>query len=101
MRRLKESQKTVGQSKSNQDSDTALVIQLIVITTSNILSWFPANGIYIAAMLLSTYPVDLILWAVVIGMPLSSIINLSMFIIMSQRKYIKSRKSMIPNKQKE
>ena len=61
VRRLKESHKSIGQSKSNQDTDTALIIQLIVITTSNILSWFPVNGIYIAAIFLGFLSMESIL----------------------------------------
>ena len=98
IKRVKESQKKLIESKSSQDSDTVLIIQLVVITTSNTLSWFPANGIYLAAMFLSTYPIDLILWAAVIGMPLNSMINPSVFTLVFIRKYINSRKSKITNK---
>ena len=92
VKRLKESQKTLGKSKSSHDSDTALIIQLTVITTSNILSWFPADGIYIAAMFLSTYPVDLILRAAVLGMPINSVMNPFVLIIMFVKKYILMKK---------
>ena len=53
---LKQYQKQIIKSKS----DAALVVQLIIITESNFICWFPANGIYVAAMFLSIYPIDLI-----------------------------------------
>ena len=45
VQKLKESQKNIRKSKLEYDSDTALIIQLAVITISNIICWFPANGI--------------------------------------------------------
>ena len=90
-RKLKESKKTMRKFKSNNDSDVLLVVQLFVITASNILCWFPANGIYLAAMFLSTYPIDLIVWTSVICLPLNSVMNPSVFIITSVRKFIKSK----------
>ena len=53
---LKKLKKLLRKSESNTDSDTSLIVQLIVITSSNIICWFPANGIHIAAMFLSNYP---------------------------------------------
>ena len=88
---LKESQKSVR--KSGSDNDTPLVIQLIIITVSNILCWFPENGIIIATIFLSMYPVDLIIWITTICLPLNSIINLFGFVIVAIRKYIKSRRT--------
>ena len=48
--------------------------------------------IYTAAMFLSTYPIDLIIWTTAVGLPLNSILNPSVFIIISIRKYIKERR---------
>ncbi len=89
---LKESKKNFHKSKSTEDSDTGLVIQLVAISAPNILCWCPANVIFIAAMFQSTYPVDLILWTAVIGMPLNSVTNPVVFITISVRKYHISKK---------
>ena len=86
---LKDSKRHERISKPSDDS--SLIVHLIVITTSNIISWIPANGIYITAMFLPTYPTDLIIWTTVIGLPLNSVINPFIFIIASLRKYIKER----------
>ena len=91
VKKLKESRKRIRKSKLESDSEIPLIIQLIAITTSNILCWFPTNAIYVTAMFLSTYPIDLIIWTTVAILPLNSIINPSVFIITSCRKYIKSR----------
>ena len=78
---FKESYKNVRKSNAEDDSHIAIIIQLSVITISNVIYWFPVNGIYIAAMTLSTYPINLIIWSTVIGLPLNSITNPSVFII--------------------
>ena len=56
-----------------------LIVQLLVITTPNIVCWFPVNCIYIAAVCLTAYQIDLLVWSIVIGVPLNSIINPSVF----------------------
>ena len=73
-------------TKSRQDSNLALIIQLILITTSNILCWFPASCVYISAMFLSTYPIDIVIWTTVIVLPINSIVNPSIFILTNVKK---------------
>ena len=89
VKKLKKSKKVIRKSKSVADSEIPLIIQLIIITTSNIICWLPMNSIYVAAMFLSTYPIDLIIWTTVAILPLNSIINPFVFIITSLRKYVK------------
>ena len=93
LKALKESKRNIRKSKSAEDSDVPLIIQLVAMTTSNIICWFPTNGIYIAAMFLYKFPTDLIIWTVVVGLPVNSIINPSIFLLTFIRKYVKSRNS--------
>ena len=86
---LKESKTWRRNSEFNDNSNTALIVQLICITSSNILCWFPVNALYMAAMFLSTYPIDLVIWTTVICIPLNSIINPLIFIIASIKKCAK------------
>ena len=69
-------------------SKAVLIVQLIAITLSNILCWFPANVIYVTSMFLRMYPIDLIIWMTVIILPMNSIINPFIFIIVFSRVYI-------------
>ena len=87
--KLQESQKNIRKSKPADDSNILLIIQLVTITLSNILCWIPCNVIYITAIFLSQYPTDLIIWTTVGGLPVNSIVNPTVFIITSIRKYIK------------
>ena len=91
VKKLKQSKKRIKRYKLEGDSQTPLIMQLTAITTSNIICWFPTNAIYVAAMFLSIYPIDLIIWTTVSILPLNSIINPSVFLVTSCRKYIKSK----------
>ena len=76
------------------NADTSLIVQLIIIITSNILCWFSTNTVYIVAMFVPTYPVNLIIWMTVLGLPINSIINPLIFSIVHCRK----RLQLDPNK---
>ena len=85
--KLRRSKKNIKNFKMKVNSDIPLIIQVITITVSNILCWFPANGIYIAAMFPSTYPINLIIWTTLIGIPLNSVINPIIFFVTTVQKF--------------
>ena len=89
IKKLKESQKNIGQYKSKQNANTSLFIQLIFLTIINILGWLTSSAIYISTMFQSTYSNDLIIFATIVGIPFGSIMNPAIFIIVSVRKYYK------------
>ena len=66
--------------KQKSDSTTKMMSQLILTSISNILCWFPTNTIYLCAMYLSTYPINLVIWATVVVMPINSVINPCVFL---------------------
>ncbi len=76
-----DSQRDIRISKSGEASKVVLVVQLCIITMSNILCWFPANGIYIAAMFLSSYPTELVTRSTAVAMPFNSVANPLVFLI--------------------
>ena len=82
--------KTVGSMQIQQslnNSNRVILPQLILTSASNILCWFPVNILYISAMYLSVYPVDLVIWTTVGIMPLNSIINPCIFISMKLKRF--------------
>ena len=74
------------------DSERKMISQLILSSTSNILCWIPANAVYISAMFLSVYPIDLVVWTTVMIMPINSIINPSVFIATHLQACFRKRK---------
>ena len=97
---LRRSQNRIQKSKIKYDFRVALIIQLVTITATNILCWGPAGIIFISAMFLPTYPIDLVIWTTVIGLPINSIINPCIFISITIRKKInfKPKVSIAMNK---
>ena len=67
--------------------ENKMMYQLILTSTTNILCWIPANIIYISAMFLSIYPINLVIWATVVVMPINSIINPLVFILTNLKMY--------------
>ncbi len=83
--------KLSGSTVADSDSSVLLVAQLVTITVSNILCWFPANGIYLAAMFLDRYPMDLAIWTTLAALPINSLINPSVLLITGIRHHLKTR----------
>ena len=66
-----------------------MMFQFISSSTSNILCWFPANGIYLSAMFLSVYPINLVIWTTVIIIPINSVINPGVFLLTNVKETCK------------
>ncbi len=87
---LKKSQANIR--KSGDDSNTPLIIQLVIISSTNILCWCPTGAIYITALFLQKYPTELITWSTVVIMPLNSFVNPSVFVVFAIRRLLKDTK---------
>ncbi len=85
--KVKESDKAIRKSKEGKNQ-TPIILQLTMITMSNILCWFPTNAVFIAAMFLVSYPVDLVIWTAVIALPLNSVVNPLVFLCFALRKKV-------------
>ena len=68
--------------------ENRMMYQLILTSTTNILCWIPANGIYLSAIFLSVYPINLVIWATVVVMPINSVINPFLIIMIYLKGYI-------------
>ena len=75
--------------RKKSNSTKKMMSQLILISASNILCWFPTNTIYLSAMFLSTYPINLVIWTTVIIMPINSIINPCVFLLTNVKDIFK------------
>ncbi len=94
---LKKSQKEISKAKSDGTSNTVLVAQLVGVTASNFICWFPANAVFLSAMLLSQYPTDIITWTVVGILPLNSVVYPCVFCLTAVRKIVKHKMKNTPS----
>ncbi len=85
LQQLLDSQKNVGKGGPS----FALKVQLAIITLSSVLCWFPSGVVYITAMFLSQYPIQMIIWTTGVDLPINSITNPVLFTVTSIRRYIK------------
>ena len=81
IREVHKVKRSIQIAKSSDDSNKSMVFQLMFTSASNILCWIPSNAIYLSAMFLPSYPLDLILWTVVIIIPINSVSNPVVFIV--------------------
>ncbi len=73
-------------SKSARKSGQGMIVQLLILTSSNISCWIPSGVIYLTSMLLETYPTGMVIWTTIVVLPINSIINPAVFIAL----YIKN-----------
>ena len=87
LKNLKESREKFKEAMSKIQSEFPLIIQLVIVCTSNILCWFPSGIIYITSMFLYAYPIEMIIWTTIAVVPINCIINPIVFIITNLRKF--------------
>ncbi len=83
---LKKSQEKVKDCVSKQQSTTPLVVQIIIVTSSNIVCWIPCCVVYLLSMFLEQYPIRMMVWIIVAVNPINSLINPCVFVFTMCRK---------------
>ena len=73
-------------SKLGEQSWIKMEIQLVIGSVSNFLCWYPTDIIYIMALLKDKYPINMIIWTVIVIMPINSIVNPLVFVLTSATK---------------
>ena len=84
--KVNQSEKNVSKSSSGDESKTFLRFQLIAVTLSSILCWFSTNGVFTAILFLPRFSIKLVVWTTIMGLPLNSLVNPSIFVLNFIRK---------------
>ena len=90
---LNNSSKYLKCNISKKISRVGMIIQLFIVTSSNIICWIPANITYLMSLYMSKYSTNLLIWTTIAVMPLNSMINPFLFIITTIRKKTREIKS--------
>ncbi len=83
---VKKSTKNIRTSKSSDNSFWALLSQLGVFTVFNLVCWWTTNSVFISTSFMSRYPAELLIWTTVAVMPLESIANPLILLVVLVRK---------------
>ncbi len=88
IRAVQKSQEAVKHSTSKQTSNAPIIVQIIVLTGSNILCWIPSDVVYLVSFFLAHYPVTMVIWITVAVAPINSVLNPVVFIFTTARKLL-------------
>ena len=83
-RKLLVSQKDIEVSKKK--SNFALLVHILVVTSSNVICWIPSGVIYLSSIFKDKYPIEMIIWTTISCTTINSAINPIVFIITYLRK---------------
>lgn len=86
---LKKSQSAVSRKQRN----TAIAVQVIILSGSNLVCWIPCCVVYLLCLIMKQYPVDMVYWTIAAVFPLNSVLNSLVFIGTDIRKHIKAQSS--------
>ena len=90
---LNNSSKYLNCTISKKISRVGMIIQLYIVTSSNIICWIPANVIYLISLYMSQYSTNLLIWTAIAVTPINSMINPFLFIITTIKKKTREVKS--------
>ncbi len=84
---LTQFQDSFAQSVSHKRPNTLLILQLVVITVSNILCWVPTSVMYLTSQYLDQYPTEMLIWSQIAVTPINSIVNPLVFVATTLKKH--------------
>ncbi len=71
----------------NQSSYKYPLLQLFLVSFSNILCWCPTSIVYLSVMFIAEYPIDLVIWITVCVIPINSLINPLLFVSSAKKQH--------------
>ncbi len=77
-------------SGTSKNADKGMIFQLITVTLSNVLCWFPSGIMFVTCVFLDRYPIDMIAWITIFVLPINSIVNPVIFATTTLRKMLTS-----------
>lgn len=92
---VKNHQREMKHIKTTTESFKGMFFQLALVTSSNVLCWFPTGILFISATFLQEYPIDLVIWATVCGTPINSIMNPFVCICVAAKYYVSHKKASL------
>ncbi len=76
---------------SRRGSNAVLIIQIVVVTASNVLCWIPSGTIYLTSMFMKEYPLTIIFWTTTAINPINSVVNPIVLIATNIKKVLRTQ----------
>ena len=86
---LKKATEKVQNPSSKKVSYVSILIQIAVLFSANTLTWIPSGSIYFVIMMMEKYPMEIVLWTIIVIGPISAIVTPSVFIRSTMIKMMK------------
>ncbi len=90
VRSFTKSQQNIQQAVSKKQSNIPMILQVLVLTSSNVLCWISGGVISLACFFIKPHPIELIFWTTAAVSPLNSLTNPTIFIFTAIRKILKA-----------
>ncbi len=86
-----QSQKDI--SKTGSSSNFAMILQLVIVSISNVICWIPLSTMTVVFLSLDSYPIrEMVSYTIAAVVPVNSVINPVVFSVFSLRKMYKEAK---------
>ncbi len=85
---LKNSKDKVKASVSKQKSDVPMLVQIVIVTGSNILCWMPSVVVHLMALFQDHFKIAAVFWIAIAVTPANSIVNPVVFLVVSIRQIL-------------
>ena len=83
---LRKSQRKIEKQTTSSQYNVPLIIQIVTISTSNILCWIPGGIIFLISSYMERYPLEMVTWTIVAVASINSIIDPIIIIATTIRK---------------
>ena len=80
------SKQKVQKQSSKGMSIKSIMLQVVVTVIANTLTWIPSGVIYIVAMIMTEYPMEMIIWTLIAVAPINSVVNPIIYIKTARKK---------------
>ena len=87
----KKTAEKVQNSSLKKASNVLIMIQISVLISVNALTWIPSGIIYIFAMVMEKYPIEIILWTIITIIPIGAIVSPFVFVSAALRKILREK----------
>ncbi len=88
---VQQSGKKVVATTQHTNLDPSMSLQLVLITLTNVMCWYPTNIVFLLAMAWNQYPVEMVVWTTIAATPINSLLNPGIFITFCVRSHLKNQ----------